>query len=76
MRGSRDAHVVERLEGPAADAALGLEARDGVCADEHVLEHGHRREELDVLERAGDAELDDAARRRVEEGLAVEEDVA
>ena len=59
-----------------ADAPLGLEARDRVRADEHVLEHGHRREELDVLERARDAELDDAARRRVQERLAVEDDVA
>src|SRR5581483_315241 len=41
-----------------------------------VLEHGHRGEELDVLERARDAEPDDAARRRVQEGAPVEDDVA
>jgi hypothetical protein len=47
-----------------------------VPADEHVLEHGHRREELDVLERARDPAPDDAVRRRAQQALAVEGDLA
>ena len=45
-------------------------------ADEHVVEHGHRPEELDVLERARDAAPDDAVRRRVQQALAVEVELA
>ena len=71
-----DPDVLERLVRAGAHAALALEARHRVGADEDVLEHGHRREELDVLERAGDAEPHDAARRRVQQRLAVEDDVA
>jgi len=47
-----------------------------VGADEDVLEHRHVREELDVLERPRDPELDHAARRRVHQRVAVEDDVA
>ena len=71
-----DADDLERLERLCAHARARLEARDGVRADEHVLEHGHRREELDVLERARDPELDHATRRRAQQGAAVEDDVA
>ena len=60
----------------ARTARSGWKRRHRVRADEHVLEHRHRREELDVLERARDPELDDAARRRVQQGAAVEDDVA
>ncbi len=43
-----------------------------VRADHHVLEQRHRREQRQVLERAGDAEPGDAVRRHVEQVLAVE----
>jgi hypothetical protein len=43
-----------------------------VCPDQDVLEHGHRPEELDVLERARDALTDDRVRCRAEDRLPVE----
>ena len=56
------------------DAGPGAPAR--VRSDEDVLEHRHRREELDVLERSRDAAPDDPVRRRAEQALAVERDLA
>ena len=50
-----------------ASARAGSASR--VRADEDVLEHGHRREELDVLERPRDPAADDAVRRRVQQRL-------
>jgi hypothetical protein len=47
-----------------------------MCADEHVLVHGHGREELDVLERARDSPPDDTVRRRAQQALAVEGDLS
>src|SRR5256885_8507060 len=49
-----------------ADAPLALEQRRRMRADEDVLEDRHGREELDVLERARDAQADDPARRRAQ----------
>ena len=63
-----EAHVEEDVFG----ARL---ACPSMCADPDVVEHRHPAEELDVLERACDPALDDPARRRVEEGLAVEANV-
>ena len=37
-------------------------AHPDVAAEQQVVEHGHLREQLDVLERAGDAELGDLVR--------------
>ena len=71
-----DADELERLERGAPHGAFPREARDRVRADEHVLEHRHRREELDVLERARDPELDHPARRGAQGRAAVEDDVA
>ena len=65
-----DLDVLEDL----ARAGAGMPARVG--ADEDVLEDGHRREELDVLERARDAPAHDLVRRRAEQALAVERDLA
>ena len=68
-----------RTEAPRRGSARGPRARrpraprrrsfspafaEPVRADEHVLEHGHRPEELDVLERARDALADDPCGRR------------
>ena len=50
--------------------------RRACAADEHVLEHGHRAEQLDVLERARDPAPDDPVRRRAQQALAVEDDLA
>src|SRR4029077_14699666 len=47
-----------------------------VRSDEDVVANGHRREQLDVLEGAGDPASDHAVRRRFEEGLAVERNLA
>ncbi len=47
-----------------------------VRADEHVLEHGHRPEELDVLEGPRDPLAHDPVRRLAQERLAVELDLA
>ena len=44
----------------------------GVVADQHVLEHRHRAKEGDVLERAGQASLDDLVRGDSEHRLAVQ----
>ena len=44
-----------------------------VRPDEHVLEHRHRAEELDVLERPRDALPDDPVRRRPQDRGAVEQ---
>ena len=71
-----DPDQLERLDRPGAHRALRLEARDRVRADEDVLEDGHVREELDVLERPGDPELDHAAGGRVQERVPVEDHVA
>ena len=47
-----------------------------VRADEHVLEHGHRPEELDVLERPRDPLPHDLVGRRLEDRGAVEQHFA
>ena len=47
-----------------------------VRADEHVLEHGHRPEELDVLERARDTLAHDLVRGCLEDRRAVEQHLA
>ena len=51
-----DADVPRASRAPVCAPARALEAGDGVRADEHVLEHRHRREQLDVLEGARDPE--------------------
>jgi hypothetical protein len=71
-----DTDELERIECALPRCALGLEARDRVRADEHVFQHGHRREQLDVLEGAGNPQLDHAARRRVQQRMSVEQNVA
>ena len=68
LRGPAEADVVERWPGlrlPERPAAR-------VRADEDVLEHRHRREQVDVLKRAGDPTLDDPIRRCAQQGLPVE----
>ena len=47
VRHSAEPEIVDEVPRGAVAAAC-------VAADEHVLEHGHRPEELDVLERARD----------------------
>jgi hypothetical protein len=47
-----------------------------VATDEQVLQHGGVLEQLDVLERARDAELGDAVRRQPRQVVAVEPDAA
>ena len=67
-----DPDVVEDLARAAADGAAAKRPRAGVRADEHVVEHRHRAEQLDVLERARDPATNDAVRRRAQQALAVE----
>ena len=69
-------HVRERLVSRLAHGALPERSRPRVRADEHVVEDGHRRKELNVLERARDAPAHDPVRGRAEEALAVEDDLA
>src|SRR5581483_7924942 len=71
-----DPDVGERLERVAPLLALALQARRDVRPDEDVLEHGEVREQLEVLERAGDAEPDHPARPNAPQRAAVEDDVA
>jgi len=47
-----------------------------VRADEHVLEHGHVRRQLQVLERPRDAEAHDPVRRLAQQVFAVVADCA
>jgi hypothetical protein len=47
-----------------------------VAADAHIVEHRHGAEQREVLERAADADLGDAVRRRGEDAAALEQDVA
>src|SRR5262249_25767195 len=75
-RNAADADELERLLHTAPTCTLSLEAVRGMRADEDVLEHGHRREDLDVLERACDSAADDAIRRRPQKRLPLEEDVS
>jgi hypothetical protein len=42
-----------------------------VRADEHVVEHGHVRAELEILERAGDPQAHHAVRRLAQEVLSL-----
>ena len=70
FRESLELEVLEDLAQPRPCGA------PRVRSDEDVVANGHRREELDVLERAGDPAPDDPVRRRVEEALAVERDLA
>ena len=71
-----DPDVGERLERVTALLALPLQARRGMRADEDILEHGHPREELEVLEGARDPQPDHAARPDAPQRSAVEDDVA
>src|SRR5213595_2243048 len=50
-------------------------ARATVDADHHVLEHGERREQREVLEGAADAEVGDAVRRQRQQRAVAEADV-
>ena len=59
-----DADAADRLDEPDLALAVG--------ADHDVLEQRHRREQGEVLERAGDAVLGDAVRRHGEQVGAVE----
>src|SRR5207302_2903197 len=59
-----------RQEVPTAAADL------GVAPDEHVVEHRHPPEELEILKRAGDAAADDVVTLRAQQAHAVEENVA
>jgi hypothetical protein len=43
-----------------------------VSAEQHVLQHGHRPKEVEVLERAGDPAAHDPVCRRAQERLAVQ----
>ena len=63
--------VVDHLERLGVDVAA---ARVG--ADEHVVQHGHRLEELDVLEGARDPAPHDPVHGRLQQRLAVELDLA
>src|SRR5215208_715672 len=68
VREAGQTEVLDELaRGPAAAS---------VPADEHVLEHRHRAEQLDVLEGAGDPALHDPVRRRLQERLLLEGDLA
>src|SRR5581483_5221844 len=62
---ARQAQIVEDVR----DAARAV---PDVGADEDVLEHGHRPEQLEVLERAGDPAADHAVLRDAEKALAFE----
>ena len=68
MRNRREAELGEQI------ARGSLAAR--VAPDEHVLEHGHGREELDVLKRPRDPPANDPMRRRAQKALTVEGDLA
>src|SRR5262249_44321112 len=73
VRQLRGIAVAQRVEVHVEEDVLwGLVSVTRVPADTHVVEHRHAAEELDVLEGARDAALDDAARRNVQEALAVE----
>ena len=50
-------------------------AAAGVAAEEDVLEHCHRAEQLDVLERARDAAPDDPVGRRSQQAAPLEDDL-
>src|SRR5262249_3776640 len=63
-----EADKVEQVARPLLAAAL--------QADEDVLENRHRPEDVDVLERAGDAAPHDRVRRLAQEALAREDDRA
>ncbi len=63
-----EADDVERFEG----LLLPHPAAAGVPADEDVLEHGHRAEEVDVLEGARDPAAHDSVGRRLEQRRPVE----
>src|SRR5438067_5097022 len=66
-------------EGGQADIAedlAGAPAAARVPADQHMLEHRHRAEQLDVLEGARDPAADDAVRRRAQQAAPVEDDLA
>ncbi len=67
-----DPDVVQDLARATANGAAAKRTRSGVRADEHVVEHGHRAEQLDVLERARDPAPHDAVRRRTQKALAGE----
>ena len=71
-----DPHVGHRLERLAPLLGLALQAGRGMRAHEDVLQHGQPREQLEVLEGAGDAETNHAARADAPERAAVEEDIA
>src|SRR5262249_54568986 len=64
---------LEVLEDLAQPRAPGVTR---VRSDEDVVAHGHRREQLDVLERAGDPAADHAVWRRPEQAFVVEDGLA
>ena len=65
LRGNRPRQRHACLEPPALDVH--------VVADHHVVEHGHRTKEGNVLKGARDAEADHVVRPHLEHGVAVEE---
>src|SRR5687768_1976059 len=69
VRETGEADVLEQLLGAAV-------AAPGLRTDLHVVEHGERRPERDVLEGARDPALDDSVHRRAEQIVAVEDDAA
>src|SRR5262245_40878358 len=78
-RESRDVaepEFLERRRRLGANLLLAADARARVRTDEHVLEHRHAAEQLDVLERARDAVANDLVRRDAEQVGAVEHDAA
>ena len=66
-----EADVVDHLERLGVDVPA---ARVG--ADEHVVQHGHRPEQLDVLEGASDPAPDDPVHGRLQQALTGELDLA
>jgi hypothetical protein len=70
-----DPDVVEDLERTGAGGPV-KRPRAAVRTDEHVVEHGHRLEQLHVLERARDPAPDDPVRRRPQQAPAVEVELA
>ena len=62
--------------GKAQRVAHKIAAAGGVAADPHIVEHRLAREQREVLEGAGDADLGDPVRRAVEQRAALEQDLA
>jgi glyoxylase-like metal-dependent hydrolase (beta-lactamase superfamily II) len=69
-----DADELERINGSSSRFSLTEPRGAGCTADEHVLEHGHAREEGDVLERPSDAAPHDRMSGQPKEILTVVQD--